>query len=252
MAKEQGKYTKREYTPETTIKNELQKEIVAQCYDWLFKKNPGETWEEQGLNKGEMLNTMKKEFGIIKPNDWAWCAIFAWVILEEACKVVKAKNILPKHAGARAMRDLSIATNKIIVKPLPEIGSVMYRKSLDIDSSGHIGIVVKIDPDKSFYTVEGNMNDKVVMTKYDASRFYDAETNQYWLKGVPFSFMWTGRFPYTGKARNVDVNAVNKMVTDTLNTAYFDTGKPNNSTRQDTGGEAKPVNKKRRKRREFR
>ena len=63
--------------------------------------------------------------------------------------------------------------------------------------------------------------------------------------------MWTGRFPYTGKARNVDVNSVNKMVTDTLNTAYFDAGKTSGN-RRDTGGETKPGKKKRKSRREFR
>lgn len=245
MAKEQGKYTKAEYTPEKTIVNELQKEIVAQCFDWLFKKNPGETWEEAGENRGKMLDLLKKEFGFA-PGKEAWCAQFAWGIVNQACKVVGAKNILPKTAGARLLRDMSIQTNKVIVKPLPEIGAVMYRKSLEPNSTGHVGIVVKIDDDGSFYTVEGNMSEKVAMTKYEASRYYDANSGQYWLQGVPFSFMWTGRFPYTGKARSTNIKEVVKTVTDTINTKYF--VKQAGSSSPDNN--SKP--KKRKSRREFR
>lgn len=250
MAKETGKYTQRDYKPSTVIENELQKEIVAQCYDWLFKKNPGETWEEAGENRGKMLDILKKEFGFA-PGREAWCAQFAWGIVNQACKVVGAKNILPKTAGARLLRDMSIATNSVIVKPLPDIGSVMYRKSLEPSASGHVGIVVKIDPDGSFYTVEGNINEKVAMTKYDASRYFDANSGQYWLKGIPFSFMWTGRFAYTGKARSVDVASVTKTVTDTLNTKYFENPDRTGGGSTDSGGD--PQRKpKRRRRREFR
>lgn len=251
MAKQKGKYTQRDYKPSTVIENELQKEIVAQCFDWLFKKNPGETWEEAGENRGKMLDLLKKEFGFA-PGKEAWCAQFAWGIVNQACKVVGAKNLLPKTALARGLRDMSLATNTVIVKPLPDIGCVMYRKSLDPNASGHVGIVVKIDSDGSFYTVEGNINEKVAMTKYEASRYFDANSGEYWLNGVPFSFMWTGRFPYTGKARNVDVSTVTKTVTDTLNTKYFEKPKGSGGGSTDSGGDTPDRPRRRRRRREFR
>jgi hypothetical protein len=247
MAKEQGKYTQKEYTPTTTIKNELQKEIVAQALDWLFKKDPGVTWEEAGENRGKILDTLKKEFGFPVKAE-AWCAQFAWGVVNQACKVVGAKNILPKTAGARLLRDMSINTNTVICKPLPEIGSVMYRKSLEPSASGHVGIVVKIDPDGTFYTIEGNLQEKVAMTVYSADRYFDKNSGQYWLLGVPFTFMWTGRFPYSGKARPQDVEVITKTVSDTTRTQYFvggSTANPNESSNNSR-------KKKRKSRKEFR
>lgn len=208
------------YKPTKTIVNDLQKEIVAQALDWLYKKQPGETWEETSKNRGEMLNTLKKEFGF-KRGAEAWCAMFGWGIVDQACKVVGAKNRVPKTAGALALLNQSKATNVIIVEDEPEIGAIMYRKSGDPDATGHIGIVVKVEDD-AFWTIEGNVDDKVGMVKYVASK--DSQP-RYFANGRKIEFMWAGRMPFTGKARNVDVKLVEKKVADTTQSGYV-IGKP--------------------------
>lgn len=225
--------------------NELQKEIVAQALDWLYKKEPGVTWEEKRENTGAMLNELKKTFGF-QTGIEAWCAMFGWGIVDQACKVVGAKNKVPKTAGAKALLTQSKATNVIIVKDEPDIGALMYRKSADPKATGHIGVVVKIDDDGSFYTIEGNVDDKVGMVRYIPKK---DTAPRYYANGGSISFMWAGRQPYTGKARDVKTEIVEQKVIDTTKTKYVigspqsDTNLPNN------GGGGKK--KGRRKRRAF-
>ena len=208
------------YTPTTKIVNDLQKEIVSQALDWLYKKKPGEDWEEKGDNRGEILNTLKKEFGF-KRGDEAWCAMFGWGIVDQACKVVGAKNVIPKTAGALDLLRKCEKTNVVIVDDEPEIGAIMYRKSGDPKATGHIGIVVKVEKD-AFWTIEGNVDDKVGMVKYKASK---DTAPRYFANGGQMYFMWAGRLPYSGKARNVDIDFVIKRVEDTTQTGYV-IGKP--------------------------
>lgn len=225
--------------------NELQKEIISQALDWLYKKKPGITWEEINKNKGVMLNELKTTFGF-KPGLEAWCAMFGWGIVNQACKVVGAKNNLPKTAGALALLNKSKATNIIIVRDEPDIGAVMYRKSADKDASGHIGIVVKMDSDGSFYTIEGNVADKVGMVKYIPKK---ETAPRYYANGGQISFMWAGRQPYTGKARDVKTEIVEQKVIDTTKSRYV-IGTPESDTdvNTNTGGNKKV---KRKRRREF-
>ena len=208
------------YTPTTTIVNDLQKEIVSQALDWLYKKQPGEDWEEISDNRGEMLNTLKKEFGF-KRGDEAWCAMFGWCIVDQACKVVGAKNVIPKTAGALDLLRKCEKTNVVIVDDEPEIGAIMYRKSGEPTATGHIGIVVKVEKD-AFWTIEGNVDDKVGMVKYTASK---DTAPRYFANGGQMYFMWAGRLPHTGKARKVDIDFVIKRVEDTTKTGYV-IGKP--------------------------
>lgn len=232
--------------------NDLQKEIVAQALDWLYKKEPGVTWEEKRENTGAMLNELKKTFGF-QPGIEAWCAMFGWGIVDQACKVVNAKNNLPKTAGAKALLTQSKATNVIIVKDEPDIGALMYRKSADKKSTGHIGVVVKIDDDGSFYTIEGNVDDKVGMVRYIPKK---DTAPRYYANGGPMSFMWAGRQPYMGKARDVKTEIVEQRVLDTTKSKYVigqpssDTNLPSENTGggQNTGGGRR---KGRRRRRAF-
>jgi hypothetical protein len=208
------------YTPTTKIENQLQKEIVSQALDWLYKKQPGEDWEEISKNRGEMLNTLKKEFGF-KAGAEAWCAMFGWGIVDQACKVVGAKNVIPKTAGALDLLRKCEKTNVVIVDDEPEIGAIMYRKSGEKTATGHIGIVVKVEKD-AFWTIEGNVDDKVGMVKYTASK---DTAPRYFANGGQMYFMWAGRMPHTGKARDVKVDLVTKRVEDTTRTGYV-IGKP--------------------------
>jgi hypothetical protein len=223
--------------------NELQKEIIAQALDWLYKKEPGVTWEEKTKNTGAMLNDLKKTFGF-QPGKEAWCAMFGWGIIDQACKVVGAKNNVPKTAGALALLNKSKATNIIIVKDEPDIGALMYRKSADKEATGHIGVVVKIDNDGSFYTIEGNVDDKVGMVRYIPKK--DTEP-RYYANGGKISFMWAGRQPYTGKARDVKTEIVEQKVVDTTKTKYV-IGQPQSDTNlpgENTGGKKKGKRKRR-------
>ena len=226
--------------------NELQKEIVAQALDWLFKKEPGVTWEEKRENTGAMLNELKKTFGF-QTGIEAWCAMFGWGIVDQACKVVGAKNNLPKTAGALALLNKSKATNIIIVRDEPDIGAVMYRKSADKNATGHIGIVVKMDSDGSFYTIEGNVDDKVGMVKYIPKK---DTAPRYYANGGKISFMWAGRQPYTGKARDVKTEIVEQKVIDTTKTKYV-IGSPQSDTNLPNDGGGGGKKKGRRKRRAF-
>lgn len=223
--------------------NELQKEIISQALDWLYKKEPGITWEEINKNKGVILNDLKKTFGF-QTGIEAWCAMFGWGIVNQACKVVGAKNNLPKTAGALALLNKSKATNIIIVRDEPDIGAVMYRKSADKDATGHIGIVVKMDSDGSFYTIEGNVDDKVGMVKYIPKK---ETAPRYYANGKKISFMWAGRQPYTGKARDVKTEIVEQKVIDTTKSRYV-IGTPESDTdvNTNTGGNKKGKRKRRR------
>jgi|LakMenE01Jun11ns_1017448.scaffolds.fasta_scaffold9958763_27 hypothetical protein len=227
--------------------NELQKEIVSQALDWLYKKEPGVTWEEKRENTGEILNELKKTFGF-QIGIEAWCAMFGWGIINQACKVVGAKNNVPKTAGAKALLTQSKATNVIIVKDEPDIGALMYRKSADKKATGHIGVVVKIDTDGSFYTIEGNVDDKVGMVRYIPKK---DTAPRYFANGGEISFMWAGRQPYTGKARNVSIELVEQKVVDTTKSKYVigspqsDTNLPNTGGGNTGGGNKKGKRKRR-------
>jgi len=233
------------YKPSITIENELQKEIVALCLEWIMQKKPKETWEEFGKNKGEMLNKLKETFGFKKGAE-AWCAMFGWGIVDQACKKVQAINQIPKTAGAKALLDLSLKTNSVIVSDLPEIGALMYRKSGDPKATGHIGVVVGIDDDGSFYTIEGNVDDRVGMVYYPKT---GSTFPMYSKFGQPIYFMWAGRFPYKGKARDVNTNIVIQKVEDTSKSDYL-IGKP--ETDLDLPRQGEEPRKKVRRKREFR
>lgn len=191
--------------------NELQKEILATALKWLYKKQAGVTWEDKGENRGDTISELRSVYGDIglnKPE--AWCALFAYVCTKEATEKVGAFNILPKTLGARDMLNKSRKVNNLMVKSEPDLGCVFYRKSKDPDSSGHVGIVVKIT-DKAIYTIEGNANDRLAMVSYPL----DMVALPYW----NFNFIWTGRLPYTGKA-SVTEKEVTIKVEDTTKTKY--------------------------------
>lgn len=220
--------------------NELQKEILAVALKWLYKKQAGITWENKGKNKGDTIRDLRMVYGDIsldKPE--AWCALFAYVVVKEATEKVGAFNILPKTLGARDMLNKSRKVNNLMVKSEPDIGAVFYRKSKDPKSSGHVGIVVKIT-DKAIYTIEGNADDKVAMLSYPL----DMIALPFW----EFNFIWTGRFPYTGKA-SVTEKEVTIQIEDTTKTKYNLTQESSFENVSTTDINKK--NKKKRKTKEF-
>jgi hypothetical protein len=191
--------------------NELQKQIIATALKWLYKKQAGITWENKGQNTGDTINELRLAYGDIKLNKpEAWCALFAYVCTKEATEKVGAFNILPKTLGAKDMLTKSRKVNNLMVKSEPDLGCVFYRKSKDPNSSGHVGIVVKIT-DTAIYTIEGNANDRMAMVKYPL----DMVALPFW----NFNFIWTGRLPYTGKS-SVTEKEVTIQVEDTTKSKY--------------------------------
>ena len=163
--------------------NELQKEIVNQAVDFLQKKAPGQKWENDNRAVDGALTELRQKF----PNKSGmapdmWCALFTTVVVNEACKVVGAKNTCPITLGAAQ----SVVGNNPPTDTNPEVGDIMWKGGGG--RSGHVGIVVSVTGN-TILTIEGNSGDKVCMRKY---------------KVGGMKFKHAGRMPHSGKARNVN------------------------------------------------
>lgn len=169
--------------------NELQKEIVNQATEWLQKRPPGDKWEngEANVAIGESLIELRKKFpdrsGM---GNQMWCALFTTVCVNEACKVVGAKNTCPIVLGAAAA--VTGKTPPTDSGP-PEVGDIVFFPGKR--PTGHVGIVVSV-ASNSFLTIEGNSGDAVAMRKYK------------WPYTKTLKFKHAGRMPHTGKARNIN------------------------------------------------
>jgi hypothetical protein len=125
--------------------------IIDTAAKWVTPA-PGEFCKEVTENRGECIDTISKAFDGRTVSE-AYCAKFAWVVVEEA--VGKDNNKLPHSAGAKNMLDTAKKEKLMTIDKAPKPGSTFYRVSTAKGSSGHIGIVVWGD-DKYFYTIEGN------------------------------------------------------------------------------------------------
>ena len=163
--------------------NELQKEIVNQAVDFLQKKAPGQKWEDNNVAVDGALTDLRKKFPSksgMAPE--MWCALFTTVVVNEACKIVGAKNTCPITLGASA----SVVGKNPPTDTNPEVGDIMFKTGGG--RSGHVGIVVSVEGN-TILTIEGNSGDAVVMRKYK-------------IGGMKFKH--AGRMQHTGKARNVN------------------------------------------------
>jgi len=172
-------------TPTPGNLTELQKEIVNQAVDFLLLKPPGQKWENDNRAIDSALTSLRQKF----PNKSGmapdmWCALFTTVCVNEACKVVGAKNTCPITLGASA----SVTGNNPPVSTIPEPGDIMWKCCGG--RSGHVGIVVSVSSNGGILTIEGNMGDAVAMRRYKNN------------EGMKFKH--AGRMPHAGKARPVN------------------------------------------------
>lgn len=172
-------------TPTPGNLTQLQLEIVNQAVDFLQMKPPGQKWENDNRAIDGALTNLRQKFPLkagMAPD--MWCALFTTVCVNEACKVVGAKNTCPITLGAAA----AVAGKSPPTDTNPEPGDVMWKCCGG--RSGHVGIVVSVSSNGSILTIEGNMSDSVAMRRY--------KNNQ----GMKFKH--AGRMPHTGRARAVN------------------------------------------------
>lgn len=121
-------------------------------------------YEINGDNRGNCIDEIKCYYeGVVdrcdsdKVTNEPYCAIFAWTMVDMAIK--KFDKTAPLWGGVKtkgAYDLLKRAKDRSIkVDNKPAIGSVFYRLSGSPTSSGHVGIVIKVEDDK-FHTIEGN------------------------------------------------------------------------------------------------
>lgn len=164
---------------------ELQKEIINQAVDWLQMKPPGQKWENDNVAIDGALQKLRQTFpdkSGLKP--LFWCALFTTVCVNEACKVVGAKNTCPITLGAAA----AVAGKNPPTDTNPEPGDVFWKCCGG--KTGHVGIVVSVSSNGSILTIEGNSSDAVSMRRYKSN--------------AGMKFKHAGRMPSTGKARAVN------------------------------------------------
>lgn len=81
-----------------------------------------------------------------------WCAMFVSFVAKKA----GAASIIPRHAftpaGAKWFKDRGRWHTK------PKAGALAYFYNASLGRIAHVGIVEKVFPDGSFYSLEGNTN----------------------------------------------------------------------------------------------
>ncbi|MCX6154415.1 MAG: CHAP domain-containing protein [Candidatus Kapabacteria bacterium] len=144
-------------------------EIVNQAVAWV---TPESICTEDYIN-GHYVNTSScidtvynTYYGKENVTQEAYCTIFAWIVIDGACKSLGLENILPKSTGGAYIFDKVKKDGSMRVDGTPAVGSFMRRKSPASDSGWHSGIVVKVDNDR-IYTIEGNSSFNYAGNKYE-------------------------------------------------------------------------------------
>lgn len=136
---------------------EFGEQLVCVAMYWLTQ-NVIET----SKNYGNFIDLFKKQYyGTIDEDikQSAYCAVFAWFLMDEATKTVGCQNRFPDKNYWGAARATFEASKNIYTTDMnPEIGSLMFRYSTDSSASGHYGLVIDVDrKNRTFTTVEGNV-----------------------------------------------------------------------------------------------
>lgn len=139
--------------------NALQQQIVKDAWKWKARN-----CREVSKNWGNCITEVQQAFDSrTAAKREAYCAKFAWVLLDAACTVVGVKNRLPKTAGAKNMRDKSAKVLR--VNTVPAVGAVFYRFSKAPGATGHIGVMIG-STNSHMVTVEGNNEDRIDVFQY--------------------------------------------------------------------------------------
>lgn len=130
----------------------INSQIIEEAQKWLNVR-------EQGKNDGPEIREWLKRVNRQPGN--AWCAAFAWCMLDDACKALKIENKFPPIAGAWLM--LNQAKKMGAWTDIPGQGFIF---GIDHGTNqagariGHVGIVTSVTEGKEseIQTCEGNTN----------------------------------------------------------------------------------------------
>jgi hypothetical protein len=136
--------------------NDLQQAILTIAEGW-GKRGCVETVP----NGGGCIDEVHRLFDPAHPVRDAYCAEFAWVVVDQACRSIGIQNILPHERGARSLLVKAKAIPDLRVDRQPALGAVMYRRSTVKTASGHMAIVYRIDDPKVLWTVDGNRGPRI-------------------------------------------------------------------------------------------
>ena len=128
---------------------------------------------ETSENRGECIDEIYNYFhDSNEAHSEAYCASFAWDVVDKACKKSGIENQLPWTASAGEIATLSKYAG-LWVDQNPSPGCVFTRLSIAASSGRHAGIVVKVDYDR-IYTIEGNSSFMFDGKKYEGvwSHYY--------------------------------------------------------------------------------
>jgi hypothetical protein len=130
------------------------KQITCVAEYWLAQKI-----REEGENRGNFVDTLETSYtGNTAVHGEAWCAMFVWFIIDEACKTLGIPNCFPSgydvlgNVNKTVQQCLSVYENDWY----PVAGAAHRRNSSG--GHAHMGIIDYVDEEnKLFYVVEGNV-----------------------------------------------------------------------------------------------
>lgn len=123
---------------------------------------------EERTNRGVCVDEIKRLYGDRAPLSEPWCAQFVYAMHRIAALRLGAPIVVPRTKGARVMLDLSRKAG-IPITRYPKAGSIFARRSSGAPSGWHVGQCVNPSADGGFYSIEGNIDNRV------ASRYYTAK-----------------------------------------------------------------------------
>ena len=153
-------------------------QIIYEAQKWLNVR-------EQGKNDGPEVREWLKRVNRAPGN--AWCAAFAWCMLDDACKALKIKNTFPPIAGAWLMLNQAKKVNAWTDSPGKGfVFGIDHGLNAAGARIGHVGIVTDVFEDH-ITTLEGNTNAKGSREGdgvYEKERNLDEITLGYFHPGV--------------------------------------------------------------------
>jgi hypothetical protein len=129
----------------------INSQIVEEARKWVRTREIG---HNDGPEVAEWLHRVKRQPGN------AWCAAFAWCMLDDACKKLGIENTFPPIAGAWLM--LNTAKQKKAWTKIPGQGFIFgidHGTNSQGARIGHVGIVTGVFDDH-ITSIEGNTNQK--------------------------------------------------------------------------------------------
>ncbi len=139
--------------------------------------------KEVGNNAGDPVARFLKDVGLGTGNPW--CMAFVYSMFKEFCNKKGVKNPLTKTGGTQYFWSQTPKAHKILASTAAANPSLVKAGQIFIKSrngGGHTGIVLKLDGDKHFISIDGNSSDKVRLNRYQISNmmgFLDYFSNPY-------------------------------------------------------------------------